>query len=267
MDTRTKKGASCSGCPLERSGNGFVTIKAPADWTKIKLLVEGDMPTTEAIDDGVPFSGRMGHWLKRNWPENAGLSQKEVLFDNVLRCRPHAKNGSPYPKSSKKTNVREEAESHCAAYNVWPLSTYDKPLLAISDRSAQLRAGEPSVSVAHGSIAEVEGRMVGVTFSPASVMKEPNLLPVVIRETENLLEAQRNPRWWLERPVTIKQAAPYIKGASWSLTLNGTTVELTPRLWLQLPMHLRRLTAQQTLERVLARLGRHLETGTLNHWT
>jgi DNA polymerase I-like protein with 3'-5' exonuclease and polymerase domains len=214
-----KKGIHCVGCPLEVKGQGFVSIRPPADWTKIKLLVEGDMPSIEAVDDQTPFSGRMGHWLKRNWLENAGLNAKEVLFDNVLRCRPHAKSGSPYPKHKKKSTVRQEAEAHCAGYDVWPLATKSVPLLLISDASAQRRAGESSVSVAHGSISDVEGRMVGITFSPASVMKEPNLLPVVIRETENLLEANRRGIDVLDRPSVIKDPAPYIRGREFVVDL------------------------------------------------
>lgn len=204
----TKKGSFCSGCPLEMSGHGFVQITAPKDYSKVRLLIQGDMPTYDDIDDGQPFSGKIGHWLKHNWLGNVGISSEEFIADNTLRCRPHATKGSPYPK--KKT--REGAESHCRLYSIWSALPTSLPLLCISDEAAMDQVGIDSVAAWHGHIARrPDGRVVGLTYHPASVMKEPNLLPLVIQETKNLLDAAANPAV-LDRPEVVKGIAPYRTG-------------------------------------------------------
>lgn len=201
----TIKGPHCGGCSLETSGHGFVQIKPPTDFTKVRLLVQGDMPSYDDIDDNKPFSGKMGHWLKRNWLANAGVAEEEVIYDNTIRCRPNTKKGSPYPKKE----VRESAESHCTFYSVWGQVPKTVPLLCISDEAAHQQLGIDSVASWHGHIEVKAGRVVGVTYHPASVMKEPNLLPLVIRETQNLLEAAANPAV-LKRPTVVKGIAPYL---------------------------------------------------------
>lgn len=202
------KGSFCAGCPLEKSGHGFVQITAPRNYDTIKLLVQGDMPTYDDTDDGKPFSGKIGWWLKHNWLGNAGVTEAEVIADNTLRCRPYTKKGSPYPK--KKT--REAAEAHCRHYSIWSQVPSSIPLLCISDEAAMDQMGVDSVATWHGHIAPLEdGRLGGITYHPASVMKQPNLLPLVIKETQNLMEAAQNPAV-LTRPEVVKGIAPYKRG-------------------------------------------------------
>lgn len=204
----TKKGMSCTGCSLQSSGHGFVTIKAPLEFSAIRLLVQGDLPSYDDADSGLPFSGKSGWWLKHNILGNAGLADGEVLYDNTLRCRPFSSKGnSPYPKKKD----RENAEAHCKAYSVWAGTPNSIPLLCIADEAAQDQLGLGSVANWHGHVEQRNGRIVGVTYPPSSVMKEPNLLPLVIREVQNTLEAAANPAV-LKRPEVVKGIAPYLEG-------------------------------------------------------
>lgn len=203
----TKKGQSCNGCSLETTGHGFVQIQPLKDYSAIRLLVQGDLPSYDDCDSGNPFSGKAGWWLKHNVLGNAGLTDKEVIYDNTIRCRPFSKKGNPYPKKKD----RESAEAHCSLYSVWPGVPKSVPLLCIADEAAQDQLGLGSVAVWHGHIEEKGGRVFGVTFPPSSVMKQPNLLPLVIKETQNLLEAAANPAV-LARPTVVKGIAPYHEG-------------------------------------------------------
>jgi len=205
-----QKGEPCKGCVLEGSSKGLVTIKKHQ--TKPRLLVQGDMPNADDIDAGVPFSGRTGHWLKQQWLGYVGLNSDQVMFDNTLRCHPPSKKkgSSPYPTNSKKKDDRTNAESHCSAYSVWSSVPIDVPLLAVGSEAASNLLGVDNLSKWHGHISRnAEGRLVGVTYHPSSVRKEPNLFPLVVRETQNLLDAAANPSTLLA-PKVNKGYIPYI---------------------------------------------------------
>lgn len=209
-----KLGSYCTGCVLDgNKSQGFIQITAPKDYSKIKLLVQGDLPTQDDLDAGQPFAGKIGHWLKWNWLGSVGLKEDEVLFDTTIRCRPLNKKrvGSPYPIDTKKSSIRTEAESCCNQYSIWDSLPTHIPLLLVGNEAAFNQAQIDSAASWHGHIFKnSKGRIVGVTYHPASVMKNPNLLPLVVKDTQNLLDAARNPKI-LERPKVDKGIAPYRK--------------------------------------------------------
>lgn len=200
----------CKGCILEGASKGLVTIKTQQ--IKPRLLVQGDMPSADDLDTGIPFSGKYGHWLKTQWLGYVGLNSDQVMFDNTLRCHPPSKKkgSSPYPTNSKKKDDRTNAESHCSAYSIWSSVPIDVPLLAVGSEAASNLLGVDNLSRWHGHISRnVEGRLVGVTYHPSSVRKEPNLFPLVVRETQNLLDAASNPSTLLA-PKVNKGYIPYL---------------------------------------------------------
>jgi len=203
----SKKGPHCTGCSLENTGQGFVQIQPRKEYSTTRLLVQGDLPAVDDVDSGQPLSSKSAWWLKRNVLGNAGLSEGEFLYDNTIRCRPHSKKGSPYPKKKD----RESAEAHCGSYSIWSVVPNNIPLLCIADEAAQAQLGLGSVATWHGHIEQKDGRIVGITYPPSSVMKEPNLLPLVIKEVQNVLEAAQNPAV-LTRPTVVKGIAPYLPG-------------------------------------------------------
>lgn len=204
-----KKSVECSGCTLERKSTSLVTITPPANYENIKLMVQGDLPSQEALDDDRPFSGRTGFWLIKNWLGNAGLYENNVLFDNTIRCRPSGggKDG-PYPKNSKKSTVRDVAEAHCNTFSVWGNVPSNIPLLALGREAANQLVKVDNISDWNGHIEQRDGRITGVTYHPGSVMKNPNLLPLVVKHTQNILDAARNPSI-LDRPEVKKGWTPY----------------------------------------------------------
>ena len=67
--------------------------------------------------------------------------------------------------------------------------------------------GSEAVTDYHGHIETINGRLMGFTLHPSYVSRLPNLMPVIVRETSNLLQAARNPSI-LERPQVYKGTIP-----------------------------------------------------------
>ena len=192
---------TCKGCPLFGVGQGFVPASCSVNdkWDiPYKLLVQGEAPGAQEIVGGKPFVGPAGWWLKKNVLANVGLNEEEVVYDNTLRCLP-SKNaaGEAYPVGA----IRGAAEVHCRQYDAWDSFPRAIPLLLVGGKALRQRLGHDSIADWHGHIEVVGGRVVGCTFHPAAVMRQPNLLPLVVRETYNVLTAAANPGVLQHPPV------------------------------------------------------------------
>lgn len=208
----TKKPLECHSCPLSEKGKGFVVPFPPT--TKPRLLIQGEAPGRSEMEEGRPFVGEAGHWLRRNILTNAGVREDEVLIDNTLRCLLAGKSGN-YPTGKD----REAAESHCRQFDLWDQYP-DVPLLLVGAKAIGQYMDDDRVSRWHGDIRHQGKRLVGATYHPAAVMRNPNLLPLVIQEVRNLLKAAENPKL-LERPNVRKgfiwqQNKPFTFDLEWS---------------------------------------------------
>lgn len=193
-----KQPSTCRNCPLYGIGQGFVPPCMPDDRTRIRLAIQGEAPGKQEVQQRLPFVGPAGFWLTNNILNPIGVTRDEVVFDNTLRCMPpRNKAGEWYPVGG----VREMAEVECRQYDIWHALPHDVPLLLAGGKALKQRLGHQSISGWHGHIQQHEGRLVGCTFHPSAVMRQPNLLPVVVREAYNLLLAQQNPA--LLQPPTI----------------------------------------------------------------
>ena len=179
---------TCKGCPLYGVGKGFVLEPAPV-WSSIKMAIIGEAPGTNEVLQGKPFVGKAGWWLLRNILNPAGLSRKEVYLDNTLRCLPPKnKQGEAYPVGTDKL----QAEMHCRQYDrPIPASV---PVMLVGGKALGQKLGLRGISDWHGHVTLLDsGGLVSCTFHPSAVMRQPNLLPVAIREHYNLLTAHANP--------------------------------------------------------------------------
>jgi uracil-DNA glycosylase family 4 len=184
----------------EKGSRGWVPPPIlPLNWHKIRLLIQGEAPGKEEIDKGLPFVGKAGWWLWNNLLGMAGVTQDETICSNTLLCLPPInKQGDFYPIG----DIRKEAEKVCAQYSVWAKCPRDLPLLLLGAKAATQGLGVPNISEWHGHVViGASGRITGCTFHPAAVMRRPDLLPVVVNETRNLLDAARNPA--LLRPPEV----------------------------------------------------------------
>lgn len=212
---RTPKPAGCSECPLCKTGVGFFRPDlSHLDQSKLKLVVRGEALGKDEADESSAFVGRAGWWIRHNIFGNCGLHDGEVLYDNTLRCFPplvktktgHIKN-EHYPVGE----TRATAEEICRQYDQFDQVRLDVPLLLVGSKSLHSYTGLEGISEYHGHIANVKGRLVGCTFHPSAVMRQPNYLPIAIRETSNLLSAARQPHL-LDRPRVHKGYLPYREG-------------------------------------------------------
>lgn len=209
---------------LEPFAGKVIQIELPERFDSIRLLVQGEVPSDSDLEDGKPFVGKTGHWLRQNMLANAGVLDSQVLFDYTLRCQPPAnKRGEHWPTADNK-----EAFEHCRFPGQWDQVPLRIPLLLLGGHALESRLGFDKISDYHGHVQFKNGRLVGVTFAPKAVMASPNLLPVAIRESANLLVAAANPSV-LERPRVVKQFLPYVQGKPlvFDLEWNPGTQQLT----------------------------------------
>lgn len=206
---------TCKGCPLYGVGKGFVLEPAPV-WSNTKMAIIGEAPGTNEVLQGKPFVGKAGWWLLRNILNPAGLSRKEVYLDNTLRCLPPKnKQGEAYPVGTDKL----QAEMHCRQYDATiPASV---PIMLVGGKALAQTLGLRGISDWHGHVTLQAGQLVSCTFHPSAVMRQPNLLPVAIREHYNLLTAHANP-CILKHPPVVKgllpdQPGPMVFDLEWDI--------------------------------------------------
>jgi hypothetical protein len=118
--------------------------------------------------EGIEEGSRLLHWLNRNILAQAGITPAEYTFVDDGKL----------PLLLMCKSVKE-------------------------DKLMPEYLGLKSISDYHGSIAWRRGRLIGITFHPASALANPNMLPVLVREITNLLRAAERPNL-LDRPDVAK---------------------------------------------------------------
>ncbi len=214
-----KKPEGCAGCPLERTGRGFV--RPVKEDKKYMLLVQGEAPGSEEIAEGRPFVGQAGKTLRLLVLPFAGVTADQVFFDNTLRCLPPSNAmGEAYPTGES----RKRAEQHCRQYDVWDEFPKDVPLLCVGGKAQEMWFPGKNISDIHGHIEIRNGRAIGCTFHPSFVNRTSlNVLPLVIAEVRNLLEAAKRPEL-LRRPDVVKGHIPYSHGSPCAFDLEWNEV-------------------------------------------
>jgi len=179
-----KKPEGCKECALFKLGAGFCTHSTLVD--NPRLLIQGEAPGKNEVIEGVPFVGKSGNWLRRLL-ESCGLNEGEVVFDNTIRCL-YTKGKAKYPTGK----VRQQAEQTCRQYDIWERYV-GCPILLVGGKALRTWLDDDKISKWHGHIEVIRGRLVGCTYHPAAVLRNPNLIPLFVQETRNLLNAARNP--------------------------------------------------------------------------
>jgi DNA polymerase I-like protein with 3'-5' exonuclease and polymerase domains len=93
-----------------------------------------------------------------------------------------------------------------------------------------LKLGIRGIADYRGHIQEYNGSIVGVTYHPRSVRKNPNLLPVIVRDICNVQEAARKPKHLYRPVVNHSYEIPYqiaeeiLVDLEWNVATNETTV-------------------------------------------
>lgn len=146
--------------------------------------------------DGLDEDSRLLWWLQKNILSTAGLRDGEYSFEDTDPAIPLL--------------------LMCKAVK--------------EDKLLPQYLGIKSVADHHGHIQPVNGRLVGVTYHPQTVIANCNLLPIVAREINNLLRASQRVQV-LDRPKVSKgYVIPYREGKEficdleWNVETDVTTV-------------------------------------------
>jgi len=111
-----------------------------------KILIVGEAPGKNEIEAGLPFVGASGHELGFMLAE-AGISEEDCLFSNVVSIRPKGNLISEFFATSKKSAAQKGAISHCGKYALPVIFAGIKELEQLIIKS------KPNVVVACGNIA------------------------------------------------------------------------------------------------------------------
>lgn len=104
-DNRIPKPSTCQGCPMYGNGKGFVSDEIIPGAT---VTVLGQNPGEDEEDQGVPFVGKTGQLMIKEYFPLAGLVRGEnVNICNVLKCRYNNSNKLPTGK------ILQQAVDHC----------------------------------------------------------------------------------------------------------------------------------------------------------
>lgn len=186
----------CAGCPMRRlfPDNTFVT---PREGANLRLAI-GEAPGATEAEQGKPFVGGSGRWLKVLYGK-AGCKEADNSVVNVIQCQP-PNNIFPTDSLARSYITSEEAHksvAHCIKNHVEPVlksrpwkrvDTFgDKPLKFILEKSG-------GVSMWRGSILPVPALgnepLVIPTFHPSYIARDQSMVPVVINDLRKTLEIE-----------------------------------------------------------------------------
>lgn len=128
------------------------------------IMIIGEAPGANEDEDGEPFTGLAGQLMFRAL-EPFGLNRADVHLANVLKCRP-TKNRLPTP---------EEIEN-CRPFLEKQIELVAPKLIITVGATASEAIFKHKVAITkfHGTMEEVNGRMVMATFHPAFLLRQPS---------------------------------------------------------------------------------------------
>ncbi len=140
MSPFSPKPPTCSGCPAENWGLGFVPPSGPSD---AELFLIGQGPGEQEAFNNQPFyplapiGERMEKWLGR-----AGISRHRILISNVVQCWLPAKK-TPSPVGNREPSLSEMK---------WCWNAHLGPLLQSLETSLRVivPVGIPATRFLHG---------------------------------------------------------------------------------------------------------------------
>ena len=147
----------CAGCSLETKGSSFYPPEGP-DWADMVFV--GDSPGDAVADS------KLTSLLKK-----AGISPEGVKRTNILSCKP--------PQRPLGQSWVGEAASQCQQY-LEPALRQPRVVIAggqMASRQLLRQYGKLDLNNWHGTVNEVEGRLVVPTFHPNMLLSGRNDRP------------------------------------------------------------------------------------------
>lgn len=186
----------CEGCPLRNlyPGNTFV---APREGSNLRLAI-GEAPGATESEQGTPFVGGSGRWLKVLYSK-AGVAEADNSVINCIQCRPE---NNIFPTDSQARSYISEGDAHTAVQHC--IKNHVEPFLksrpwkrvdTFGDKPLKLILGKSGgVSNWRGSILPVPALgpepLAVPTFHPAYIARDQSMIPVVINDLRKTLEIE-----------------------------------------------------------------------------
>lgn len=154
---------NCRLCPLGDMRTKAVPAEPPADPDQPFIAIMGEAPGAQEDETGRPFQGKAGRLLNQLLDE-AGLSRRDVMILNRVRCRPPRNNLASFPEAVHQCDIWTRAELD--AYN---------PTVVVLTGATSLKA----VFGAGATVGEYRGqpRKTGVDFEYGSRVWIPTYHP------------------------------------------------------------------------------------------
>jgi DNA polymerase len=182
----------CPLCVLAQTRTNAVPGEGPVD---AEVMCIGEAPGVNEDKQGRPFVGAAGQFLGQLLAA-AGLAREQVYICNVLKCRPPG-NRDPLPN---------EIEA-CSEYLDLQLDMVD-PLVVVTLGRFSMSKWFPqqAISRIHGSVKEVDGRLIVPMYHPAAALHQGNLRQVLVDDFARLPAVLERAR--AARDGSLPAAAP-----------------------------------------------------------
>jgi len=163
---------ACSACKLCKTRKNTVPGEGPAEISKIRVLVIGDVPDDDDNTSGKPFAGKKGQLLDKML-SSISLSREENCYaTNILKCTPSRDSQSIVSLQ----NSRDEV-AICLSYLAAQIALI-KPefILALGQTAAQILLGSSEeMTHIHGRFFEYNGIPLLPTYHPVDLLRDETL--------------------------------------------------------------------------------------------
>lgn len=187
----------CRMCALCETRTNAVPGEGPLD---AEVMCIGEAPGMNEDKQGRPFVGAAGQFLSELLAAG-GLRREDVYICNVLKCRPPG-NRDPLPG---------EIEA-CAEYLDLQIDMVDPLVIVTLGRFSMSKwFPQQAISRIHGTVKEVDGRLVVPMYHPAAALHQGNLRQVLLDDFAKLphiLERARQLRYGAEAEADPVPQAP-----------------------------------------------------------
>jgi len=186
---------SCQMCALSATRTMAVPGEGPAP---ADVMCIGEAPGMNEDKQGKPFVGAAGNFLTELLSA-AGFRREEVYICNVLKCRPPG-NRDPLP---------DEIEA-CSEYLDLQIDMVDPLVIVTLGRFSMAKwFPQQAISRIHGTVKEVDGRLIVPMYHPAAALHQGSLRQVLLDDFARLPAALERARaLFRDVPSGLTSVAP-----------------------------------------------------------
>jgi DNA polymerase len=166
---------ACTKCDLHKNRTNPVLGEGNIN---AKIMFIGEAPGEEEDKQGRPFVGKAGKLLTK-CIENAGYRREEVYIANINKCRP----------PNNRTPTIEEQET-CIPFLLRQIEIINPKVLCLLGATAYrgIFKKEAKITKERGSILELMGKKVYITYHPAYVLRNPKEEETFCQDIKNVFK-------------------------------------------------------------------------------